>query len=482
MLRPHARTATRRAAPVDPLRCTPALRSLVRTIAVLAVVGAVAPGRADAQRPTAATLHAQVAALLDSTAAQWAGMMTPDRRLPEPVPRRPRARARLVRAADARLRAPPGGAAHRRPAPARRRRARVAALRRPVRASAFDMLGAAYAYRTLALSGARRAQLALLPGLATASRSTAAAACCARSCWSNLKLVDALAVLAITGAGIASPDPGGAARRPGRRARGRRARRSTGASPQVVDHGARARISGRAAARHRAVGPAGRPARLPRAVRVHARARRSRSSARARRAPRARARARDAGRAVGAGRARRRRELPRPRPGPGLGARARRRRAGRRRARRRRHPPGPRRALPRRRAARDPAARGAARRRRRASSSCPARARARRTDGIDGYAHTVAYNGLALFGLTAALDALAAIPAAPDRPAAGRPAARRRRRRRASGLGVVVDRPRLARGAPTATRRRTTCATTSARSRSSAAPRPAGSTCSRRGR
>jgi hypothetical protein len=31
------------------------------------------------------------------------------------------------------------------------------------------------------------------------------------------------------------------------------------------------------------------------------------------------------------------------------------------------------------------------------------------TEGIDGYAHTVAYNGLALFGLTSALDALAPI-------------------------------------------------------------------------
>ncbi|HTE64246.1 MAG TPA: hypothetical protein VK631_28075, partial [Solirubrobacteraceae bacterium] len=58
------------------------------------------------------------------------------------------------------------------------------------------------------------------------------------------------------------------------------------------------------------------------------------------------------------------------------------------------------------------------------------------TAGIDAYAHTVAYNGLALFGLTQALDALAAIPATPigPLPADGRLAVVDER---ASGLAVV---------------------------------------------
>src|SRR5918999_216893 len=58
------------------------------------------------------------------------------------------------------------------------------------------------------------------------------------------------------------------------------------------------------------------------------------------------------------------------------------------------------------------------------------------TEGIDGYAHTVAYNGLALFGLTAALDARAPIAA----PRIGTMPAQRRLAlddEDASGLSVV---------------------------------------------
>jgi hypothetical protein len=60
------------------------------------------------------------------------------------------------------------------------------------------------------------------------------------------------------------------------------------------------------------------------------------------------------------------------------------------------------------------------------------------TAGIDAYAHTVAYNGLALFGLTQALDSLAAIPAVPigRLPADGRLAVSDER---ASGIAVVGD-------------------------------------------
>ena len=107
---------------------------------------------------------------------------------------------------------------------------------------------------------------------------------------------------------------------------------------------------------------------------------------------------------------------------------------------------------------------------RRASSSFRARLTRATADGIDAYAHTIAYNGLALFGLNAALDALAPIAAVADRPAGGRRAPER--------AGRARDRARRARraaasGSPSTRRRRTraTCARTSAGSRSSAAPR-----------
>ena len=93
------------------------------------------------------------------------------------------------------------------------------------------MLGAAYAYRTLALSDARRNAARALHRVATASRSSAAAACCAPHCWGNLKLVDALAVLVDHRRRHQLAGSGGAAR-PIRspRAGRRRAHRSTGAS------------------------------------------------------------------------------------------------------------------------------------------------------------------------------------------------------------------------------------------------------------
>ena len=86
-------------------------------------------------------------------------------------------------------------------------------------------------------------------------------------------------------------------------------------------------------------------------------------------------------------------------------------------------------------------------------------------DGIDGYASDVAYNGLALFGLSRTADALAAIPAAPVGviPADRRltvvdNGARRRDRRSSAAAGS---------GSPSTGRRatRATCATTRARSR-----------------
>ena len=136
--------------------------------------------------------------------------------------------------------------------------------------------------------------------------------------------------------------------------------------------------------------------------------------------------------------------------------------------------------LPRRRRARDPAARSAATRARRASSSSAAQRTT--TEGIDGYAHTVAYNGLALFGLTAALDALAAIPAARIGADAGARAGWRSTTRTPAGSSVVatgriwlaVHRTRDERQRPAPRLRR-------ARAQAPHAS-AAGSTCSRRAR
>ena len=139
-------------------------------------------------------------------------------------------------------------------------------------------------------------------------------------------------------------------------------------------------------------------------------------------------------------------ELPRPRAGAGLGAGARRRGAGRRRARRRPPPPAPRRPLPRRRPARGAAARGAPR----GAAGPPGRAR--RGDAHDARrdrrlrATPSPTTASRCSGSPQALDALAAIPAAPVGDAA-RPTGR---------LSVVADergerarhrrqRPRLAR-------------------------------------
>ena len=112
----------------------------------------------------------------------------------------------------------------------------------PARASAFDMIGAAYAYRTLTLSAARRAQLAgylSRYGIPTNGRR-----CLLRPrCYSNLKLVDAVAVLSITGAGIASPDPAARLGNPVA-ARAATAAVVNARIPQVVDHAVRALIDG----------------------------------------------------------------------------------------------------------------------------------------------------------------------------------------------------------------------------------------------
>jgi len=156
---------------------------------------------------TAAELQAQVNALIDTTAAQWVALQRPDDVFQNPYP--------WDVAVGHPSYAPPmltyalhrSGARSANPA-------LVAAAERawprsvnPQRASAFDMLGAAAAYAELALGPGRRAQLGLY--LSSYPIPINGRRCLLRpKCWSNLKLVDALAILAITRLGIVSTVPG----------------------------------------------------------------------------------------------------------------------------------------------------------------------------------------------------------------------------------------------------------------------------------
>ena len=334
-------------------------RSILSVLAVALTVVAAAPGRAAAQPVPASALQAEVAALLDGTAAQWAGMVTAAGVFQNPFP--------ADIAAGHHSFVPPmlAYALHR--AGQRTGSASlVAAAERtwphsvqPYRASSFDMLGAAYALRTLSLTDARRRHLTAYTaayGIPLVGRR-----CLLRPrCWGNLKLVDALAVLAITGAGVRSPNPLARLGHP-RRARAAARRIVNVRIGQVADHGLRAMV-GHTRLRGTVLSdPPADPlayhalttfmlreaiAQLgPRASR-HGPARRPRAVRRARRP------------ALPG----RRRELPGARAGAGLGARAGRGRARRLGARRGGHPAGPRRALPRGCAARAAAARRAARR------------------------------------------------------------------------------------------------------------------------
>jgi len=121
------------------------------------LTAALAPAAADAA--TAAGLARDVRGVLDTTATQWAAMTSPQGVYLNPFPAdlavghgsfSPPMLSYAVEAAGRRLGDP----------------ALVAAAERawpmsvdPVRASAFDMIGAAYAYRRLGLGDARRAEL-----------------------------------------------------------------------------------------------------------------------------------------------------------------------------------------------------------------------------------------------------------------------------------------------------------------------------------
>ena len=137
------------------------MRPFLPILAVaLATLAALAPGRAAAQPATAASLQAEIAALLDGTAAQWAGMVTPAGVFQNPFP--------ADIAAGHHSFVPPMLAyALHRAGQRTGNAALVAAAERtwphsvaPVRASSFDMVGAAYALRRLSLSQTRRQELA----------------------------------------------------------------------------------------------------------------------------------------------------------------------------------------------------------------------------------------------------------------------------------------------------------------------------------
>jgi hypothetical protein len=426
----------------DALRCTafvrrPSRRSR-RLLALLALLAfAAVPAGAGAQAPTAASLQGEVTGLLDATAVQWAELVTPTAVFQNPF------------AADVAIGhhsfVPPllAYSLHRAGQRNGDRRLVSAAERTwphvvlPANASSFDMLGAAYAYQTLTLSDARRRQLAAY--MADYDIPVTGRRCLLRPrCWGNLKLVDALAVLAITGAGIRSPNPVArlgdpvAARAAATRIVNRRL-------AQVADHGLRAEIGD---ARVRGTVLSDPPA-DPLAYHALSAFMINEAVAQlgAAASPAARRVQREAldalsvlispdgdtsylGRgqgqvwipalAAGAFASGARTMLSAGQPG-----RATRYLAGAQRAVRRlvalhAGPYG--------------------------LQVVPGALTRTTTAGIDGYAHTVAYNGLALFGLTRALDALAALPpAAPigRLPADGPLAVRDQR---ATGLGVVASR------------------------------------------
>jgi hypothetical protein len=192
---------------------------------------------------TSSTLHEEITEVLTSTTNQWADMLTPSGVFRNPFAADaarghhsfvPPMLAYAVHRAGQRFGASDLIAAAERAWP------HAVDARR---ASSFDMIGAAYAFRELALSDARRDQLSLYMS-AYGIPPTGYRCLVDRRCYGNLKLSDALAVLSITGVGVRSPDP--QARLHNRRAARRQARKLINKRVgQVVDHRLRARSAGR---------------------------------------------------------------------------------------------------------------------------------------------------------------------------------------------------------------------------------------------
>jgi len=421
----------------SPLR-RPARAVALALLALVATTGAAAaqspPAPPPPPPPVAGTLNGEVQTLLDSTAAQWAGMVTARGVFQNPFAADvavghhsfvPPLLAYSLHRAGQRL----GNAAMNTAAAATWPHVVV-----PARASSFDMLGAAYAVQTLALTDERRAQLTAY--MADYGIPLTGRRCLLRPrCWGNLKLVDALAVLAITGTGVSSPNP---AARMGNPVAARAAATEivNVRLAQVADRGLRARIGG---ARVRATVLSDPPADP---LAYHALTAFMANEAIAQLGPAAAPAARrvqrqllDAlavlmspdGDVTYLGRGQGQTWVPAlaaaalaagARDAVGQPGRAARYLAGAQRAVRRL-------------AALHAGPYG--------FQVVPGALTRTTTAGIDGYAHTVAYNGLALFGLTRALDALAAIP--PATPIGALPADQRLQVRdeHASGLGIVAS-------------------------------------------
>jgi hypothetical protein len=396
---------------------------LTRLTLILCALLPALPAQAEAA-PTAASLSAEIRAIRDATATQWAGMMSDDGDFVNPFP------ADLARGHGSF--APPmlSYSVHRAGHAAAAERAWPKSVD-PVRASAFDMVGAAYALRLAPLSDERRAQLT--DYVSRYGIPTNGHRCLTRPrCWSNLKLVDALAVLAITGAGVASPDPAARLHDPVA-ARAAAAQVVNEHVPRAVDNGLRGRAAGRRLQGTVLSDPPADP------LAYHVLSTFILSEAIVELGPATGSRTRRAGRrtldALAAlvapdgdasylGRGQDQVWVP------ALTAAA--LANGARGAA----------ATDPRRAGRYLAGARAAIRRLAARHASPQGLKLvggerTTTAGIDSYAHTVAYNGLAMFGLTAALDALAAIP---DARIGKLPAARRLafEDEDASGLAVAA--------------------------------------------
>jgi hypothetical protein len=371
---------------------------------------------APAQPPTAATLRAEVETLIDRTATQWAGMLTATDVFQNPFP------ADLARGHGSF--APPGlmyglGKAALRTGNATLGDAAERAWPHavdPVRASAFDMIAAAYAYRQLPLSDTRRAQLASY--LSRYGIPPNGFVCISRpACYNNLKLVDAVAILAITGAGIRSPDPGARLADPAA-ARAAAARIVNRRVERIVDHRLHARLP-RAVLRGSVLSdPPSDPLAYhtlstfmlaqaiallgPDATRAARRTSRETMDALA-------ALIAPDGDASYLGRGQSQVWVPAIAAAAlATGARA---AAARHRARAGRYLAAARRTLRRLRTRHGTAGHGL--------ELVPGASRRTTADGIDAYAHTVAYNGLAMLGLSVADDALAGLPDLPIGPLPG---------------------------------------------------------------
>ena len=215
----------------------------IRALACALLILACGARPAAAQAPTGGTLRAEVQELLDRTIVQWANLLTPTGVFQNPFPADaargnhsfvPPMLAYSVHKAGQRL-----GDSTLTDAAERAWPRAVDATR----ASAFDMVGAAYAYRGLDLSPEREAQLASY--MSTYGIPPNGYSCLIRPrCYGNLRLVDALAVLSITGAGVKAADPAARLGNPaGARAAALRVvNKRVG---QIVDHRLRARVAGR---------------------------------------------------------------------------------------------------------------------------------------------------------------------------------------------------------------------------------------------